>query len=71
VSAHVQASLITSPKTRNVILNVRTENGQVHVFGILADLDLEEEILRVTQQVPGVRSVTSEIGQSPIEDMDP
>lgn len=71
VSARVQAALATSPKTRNIILNVRADNGQVHVSGILADPDLEEEILRVTKRVPGVKGVTTEIEPPPIEYMHP
>lgn len=71
ITARVQASLITSPKTRNIILNVRAERGQVHVSGILADPDLEEEILRIVKAVPGVTEVTSDIEPPPIEYMHP
>ncbi len=71
VTARVQAALITSPKTRNVILNVRADNGHVHVSGILADPDLEEEILRVAKGVSGVARITTEIEPPPIEYMHP
>lgn len=71
ISARVQAALITSPKTRNIILNVRADGGQVHISGILADPDLEEEIVRIAKSVPGVTHVVTDIEPPPIEYMHP
>src|SRR5918993_711468 len=71
VAARVQAALITSPKTRNVILNVTSDSGKVNISGILADPDLENEIVRVTEEVPGVEEVTTDIEAPPIEYMHP
>jgi osmotically-inducible protein OsmY len=71
VTARVQAALITSPKTRNVILNVTSDSGRVNISGILADPDLEKEIVRVTEGVPGVKHVTTDIEPPPIEYMHP
>jgi cytidylate kinase len=70
-TARVQAALITSPKTRNIILNVRTDNGRVHISGILADPELEKEIVRIARGVPGVAEVTTDIEPPPIEYMHP
>jgi cytidylate kinase len=71
VTARVQAALITSPKTRNVILNVRSDNGHVSISGILADPDLEQEIVRIARGVPGVADVITDIEPPPIEYMHP
>jgi hypothetical protein len=71
VTARVQAALITSPKTRNVILNVRSDNGNVSISGILADPDLEQEIVRIARAVPGVAEVNTDIEPPPIEYMHP
>jgi len=70
-TAHVQAALITSPKTRNVVLNVKSDSGQVAISGILADPDLEKEILQIAAAVPGVSRVITDIEPPPIEYMHP
>jgi cytidylate kinase len=70
-TARVQAALITSPKTRNIILNVRSDGGQVNISGILADPDLETEIARIAKGVAGVTHVTTDIEPPPIEYMHP
>ena len=70
-TARVQAALITAPKTRNVVLNVKCEDGGVLVSGILADPELEKEIVRIAKDVPGVTSVTTDIEPPPIEYMHP
>jgi cytidylate kinase len=71
VTARVQAALITASKTRNVILNVKSDGGHVTVSGILADPDLEQEIVRITKGVAGVTEVTTDIEPPPIEYMHP
>jgi osmotically-inducible protein OsmY len=70
-TAHVQAALITSPKTRNVVLNVKSDSGRVTISGILADPDLEKEILQIAAAVPGVSHVITDIEPPPIEYMHP
>jgi cytidylate kinase len=70
-TARVQAALITSPKTRNVILNVRSDSGQINISGILADPDLEKEIVRIAKGVSGVSDVVTDIEPPPIEYMHP
>jgi len=70
-TARVQAALITSQKTRNVVLNIRCEGGQVTVSGILADPELEKEIVRITKSVPGVTQVVTDIEPPPMEYMHP
>jgi cytidylate kinase len=70
-TARVQAALITSPRTRNVILNVQADAGRVKISGILADSDLENEIVAIARRVPGVKEVTTDIEPPPIEYMHP
>jgi osmotically-inducible protein OsmY len=43
----------------------------VNISGILADPDLEKEIVRITERVPGVKDVTTDIEPPPIEYMHP
>ena len=70
-TARVQAALITSPKTRNVVLNVKSDSGRVSISGILADPDLEKEIARIAEAVKGVSEVVTDIEPPPIEYMHP
>jgi cytidylate kinase len=70
-TARVQAALITSAKTRNIILNVRSDGGHVNISGILADPDLEKEIVRIAEAVEGVSLVVTDIEPPPIEYMHP
>lgn len=70
-TARVQAALIISPKTRNIILNVRSDDGRVSISGILADPDLEKEIVRIAEGVAGVTNVITDIEPPPIEYMHP
>ena len=70
-TARVQAALITSPKTRNVVLNIRSEAGQVSISGILADPELEKEVVRIAKSVPGVVDVVTDIEPPPMEYMHP
>jgi len=70
-TARVQAALITSSKTRNVVLNVKSDGGEVSISGILADPDLEKEIVRIAKDVKGVTEVVTDIEPPPIEYMHP
>lgn len=71
ISVRVQAALITSPKTRNIILNVKSDGGRVTISGILADPDLETEIVKIAKTIPGVTEIVADIEPPPIEYMHP
>ncbi len=71
ISARVQATLITSPKMRNLAVNVRADRGSVYLSGVLVQPDLEEEITRLVEKVPGVKEVVAEFESPPIEYMYP
>lgn len=70
-TARVQAALITSAKTRNVVLTVRSDGGRVSISGILADPELEKEVVRIAKTVAGVSEVLTDIEPPPIEYMHP
>jgi cytidylate kinase len=70
-TARVQAALITSAKTRNVVLNVKSDGARVNISGILADPELEKEIVRIAKGVTGVSEVITDIEPPPIEYMHP
>lgn len=70
-TARVQAALITAPRTRNVVLNVKSDGGRVNISGILADPDLEKEIVQIARDVAGVKEVITDIEPPPIEYMHP
>jgi len=70
-TARVQAALIIAPRTRNVILNVQADGGRVKISGILADSELEKEIVEIARKVPGVKDVMTDIEPPPIEYMHP
>ena len=71
ISARVQAAFIVSPRTRNLMINVRVERGQVRLSGILAQSDLEQEIVRVAEGITGVSKVEADFESPPIEYMYP
>ena len=71
ISARVQAALIISPKTRNLTIHVGVERGRVRLSGILAQSDLEPEIVRIVEKIPGVTKVEAEFESPPIEYMYP
>jgi len=71
ITARVQAALIISPKTRNLTINVRVEQGLVYASGILAQSELEQEIARLIEAVPGVKKVVTDFESPPIEYMYP
>jgi cytidylate kinase len=71
ITARVQAALVVSTKTRNLILNVRAEGGDVYVSGILAHPELETEIVRIVESIDGVKKVVANFESPPIEYMYP
>ena len=64
LAVRVQAELMMSPRLRN--FNVRAEQGQVHVEGVLTQSVSEQEIIRLIERVPGVAKVVTDI-KSPQE----
>jgi hypothetical protein len=71
ITARIQAALIVSPRTRNLTVNVRVERGQVYLSGILAQSELEQEIVRIVERIPGVNKVEADFESPPIEYMYP
>jgi cytidylate kinase len=61
LTSQVHATVITSPYVRGSALEVRAEGGHVHVSGRVEDSLLEDEIVKLIEQVPGVTRVTSNL----------
>ncbi len=71
ITARVQAALAVASRTRHLSIHVRAERGEVYLSGILAQSELEQEIVRIAEGVPGVTRVTAEFESPPIEYMYP
>jgi osmotically-inducible protein OsmY len=71
LTARVQAALVTSPKTRNLNVNVRAERGEVRLSGILTYPEFEQEIVAIAEKVPGVSRIVPVFESPPIEYMYP
>lgn len=72
LTARVQSALVTSPMTRNLQIDVRAERGTVHISGVLNHPDIEAEVVRLVEKVPGVKQVAADFKWLPIiEDMYP
>lgn len=71
ISSRVQAALLVSPATRFLTINVKADEGKVHLSGVLAQSELEKEIVQVVRGVPGVTEVTAAFEAPPMEYMYP
>lgn len=66
LGSRVHATLFTSPDIRGLALEVRAEGGHVHVTGRV-DQGLEDEIVKLVKNVPGVTKVTTDLYSIPPE----
>jgi cytidylate kinase len=71
VTARAQAAIITAPKTRNLNIQIRAEQGVVYVSGVLTQPALQEEIVKVVEGVQGATKVIADFESPPIEYMFP
>ena len=67
LGCRVHATLFASPKVRGSALEVRAEGGHVYVRGRVAHEALEDEVVKLVKNVPGVTKVTTEIFSVPPE----
>jgi len=67
VTARVQAALVMSARTRNLNIHIRSEQGQVHVSGIITQPELEREIVHLIERIPGVTKVVAELESPPFD----
>ena len=51
MKARIEAALAVDPETRDVSLNVLTQQGTVNVWGVLPGFGLEREVMRVIEAV--------------------
>jgi cytidylate kinase len=66
LGSRVQATLFASPELRRSALEVRAEGDHVHVKGRV-DYGLEDKVLKIIKNVPGVTKVTSDLYSPPPE----
>jgi hypothetical protein len=65
LTSRVHAMLMTSPNVRGSALEVRAEDGHVHVSGRVEHSLLEDEVVRMVRKVPGVTRVTPNLYSIP------
>ncbi|HEX5605183.1 MAG TPA: cytidylate kinase family protein [Candidatus Binatia bacterium] len=66
IAARVHATLIASPHLQGLSVEVRAEAGHVHVKGRI-DHGLEDEIMMIVKNAPGVIKVTTDLYSVPPE----
>ena len=64
LGSRVQATLFASSDLQGSALEVRAEDGHIHVKGRV-DQGLEDEVVRIVKNVPGVSQVTTDIYSVP------
>jgi cytidylate kinase len=67
LGARVQATLLASPAMRGSALEVRADGGHIHVRGSVLQ-GLEDELVKLVGNVPGVSNVTTDVYSVPPED---
>ena len=66
LSSRVHATLFAAPNLRGLALELRAENGHIHVKGKVAQ-GLEAQLVKVVKYVPGVTQVTSDLYSAPLQ----
>jgi osmotically-inducible protein OsmY len=66
LGSRVYAALFSSPNVRGSALEVRAEGGHIHVKGRV-DQGLEDEVVKLVKNMPGVTKVTSDLYSVPSE----
>jgi hypothetical protein len=67
LGSRVHATLMASTEVRGSALEVRAENGHVHVKGRIDHETLEDTVLQLVKTVPGVTKVTTQVYTVPSE----
>jgi cytidylate kinase len=66
LGSRVHATLFASPDVRGSSLEVRAESGHIHIKGRV-DHGLEDKVVKLVKNVPGVTQVTSDLYSVPPE----
>jgi cytidylate kinase len=66
LSSRVHATLFAAPNLRGLDLEIRAEDGHIHVQGKVAH-GSEAQLLKVVKYMPGVNQVTSDLYSAPLE----
>lgn len=66
LSCRVKASLAAHPVTSGLDVDVRADDGNVWVTGLIDSGELEYEVIRIAQTVPGAKEVITELEIKPV-----
>jgi cytidylate kinase len=66
LGCRIRASLAVHPATSGIDVDVRADEGIVWVTGLIDSTELEYEIIRVVQTIPGVKEVISDLEIKPV-----
>jgi cytidylate kinase len=66
LGSQVHATLLASPEIRGLALEVRAAEGHIHVTGRIQQ-GLEDEVVGLVKNVPGVTDVTTDVFANPSE----
>jgi cytidylate kinase len=66
LSCQVKAALAAHPVTSGIDVDVRADDGIVWLTGLIDSSELEYEIIRLVQTVPGVKEVISDLEIKPV-----
>ena len=66
LGSRVHATLFAAPNLRGLALELRADDGHIHVQGRVAQ-GLEDQLIRMVKYVPGVTRVTSDLYSAPPE----
>jgi cytidylate kinase len=67
LGSRVHATLMASTEVRGSALEVRADNGQIHVKGRVDHEALTDEVVNLVKNVPGVTRVTTDVYAMPPE----
>jgi osmotically-inducible protein OsmY len=67
LGSRVYAALFASPDVPGSALEVRADRGHIHVTGRVVDQGLEDEVVKLVKNVPGVTDVTTDVYSVPPE----
>jgi cytidylate kinase len=66
LSSQVKASLAAHPVASGIDVEVRADDGVIWMTGLIDSSELEYEIIRIAQMVPGVKEVISDLEVKPV-----
>jgi osmotically-inducible protein OsmY len=66
LASRVHATLFAAPNLRGLAVELRAEDGHIHVKGTVAQ-GLEAQLIKLVKRLPGVTQVTADLYSAPPE----